>query len=118
VLASLDPHPDSVPVNALVAVEGTPLADRPPVPVFDMVRAIATARILMPASIVRLSAGRTEMSDEAQALCFLVGANSIFTGDKLLTTPNPGEDQDRRLLASLGMEPMEPATDDEAIAAS
>ena len=106
VLASMDPHPESVPINALVAVEGTPMEDRPPVDTFTMVRMIATARILMPLSRVRLSAGRTEMSDETQALCFLAGANSIFAGDKLLTTPNPGEDRDRRLLDTLGMRPM------------
>ena len=106
VLATLDPHPESVPINALVAVEGTPLEDRPPVDAFTMVRMIATARILMPLSRVRLSAGRTEMSDETQALCFLAGANSIFAGDKLLTTPNPGEDRDAQLLAGLGMRPM------------
>ena len=107
VLATLDPHPESVPINALVAVPGTPLEDRPPVDAFTMVRMIATARILMPLSRVRLSAGRTEMSDETQALCFLAGANSIFAGDKLLTTPNPGEDRDARLLAELGMRPMD-----------
>ena len=106
VLASMDPHPESLPINALVAVEGTPMEDRPPVDTFTMVRMIATARILMPLSRVRLSAGRTEMSDETQALCFLAGANSIFAGDKLLTTPNPGEDRDRQLLDTLGMRPM------------
>lgn len=108
ILSSLDPHPESVPINALVRVQGTPLQDAPPVPVFDMVRMIATARILMPRSMIRLSAGRTEMSDEGQALCFLAGANSIFTGDRLLTTPNPGEHEDRRLLSTLGMSPLEP----------
>ena len=102
-LAALDPHPESVPINALVAVEGTPLERRAPVDTFEMVRMIATARIVLPTSRVRLSAGRTEMADEAQALCFLAGANSIFTGDKLLTTPNPGDDHDRALLATLGM---------------
>ena len=106
VLASHEPHPESVPINALVAVEGTPLADQPPVDPFEMVRMIATARIAMPASKVRLSAGRTSMSDETQALCFLAGANSIFTGEKLLTTPNPGEDHDRALLNKLGLEPL------------
>jgi biotin synthase len=104
VLATQDPHPESVPVNALVAVEGTPLEDRPPVKALEMIRMIATARIAMPASMVRLSAGRLEMSDETQALCFLAGANSIFAGDKLLTTPNPGVDRDTELLDSLGME--------------
>lgn len=106
VLAGQDPHPESVPVNALVAVEGTPLAGRPPVDPIEMVRMIATARIAMPASKVRLSAGRAAMSDETQALCFLAGANSIFAGDKLLTTPNPGEDHDRRLMDKLGLTPL------------
>jgi biotin synthase len=105
-LASHEPHPESVPINALVAVEGTPLEDQPPVDAFSMVRMIATARIMMPRSRVRLSAGRTQMTDEAQALCFFAGANSIFTGDKLLTTPNPGEDHDKQLLATLGMHPL------------
>jgi biotin synthase len=106
VLARLDPHPESVPINALVAVEGTPLAGRTPVDPIEMVRTIATARLLMPASRVRLSAGRTAMSDEAQALCFLAGANSIFTGEKLLTTPNPGLDHDAALLGKLGLTPL------------
>lgn len=104
VLATQDPHPESVPVNALVAVAGTPLEGRPPVKPLEMVRMIATARIAMPASMVRLSAGRLEMSDETQALCFLAGANSIFTGEKLLTTPNPGEDRDSALFEQLGLE--------------
>jgi biotin synthase len=102
-LASLDPHPESVPINLLVRVAGTPLADAPPVDSFELVRTIATARLLMPASIVRLSAGRLSLSDEAQALCLLAGANSIFLGDRLLTTPNPDADRDRRLLDKLGM---------------
>jgi biotin synthase len=102
-LANLDPYPESVPINALVPVEGTPLADQPPVDGFEMVRAIATARILMPRARVRLAAGRTAMSDELQALCFLAGANSLFTGEKLLTTPNPGRDADADLLARLGL---------------
>ena len=84
-------------MNMLVRVEGTPLGDRPPEDPLELVRMIATARILMPASIVRLSAGRLSLSDEAQALCFLAGANSVFLGDKLLTTPNPAADVDRRL---------------------
>jgi biotin synthase len=88
-LATLPEHPDSVPINALVRVEGTPLAGNSKVDTWDMVRMIATARILMPASMVRLSAGRTEMSLSDQALCFMAGANSIFAGEKLLTTPNP-----------------------------
>ncbi len=108
VLANLDPHPESVPINALVAVEGTPLESAPPLDPLEMVRAIATARILMPRSMVRLSAGRTEMSEATQALCFLAGANSIFTGEKLLTTPNPAEDQDHALLGKLGMSPLDP----------
>jgi biotin synthase len=106
VLARLDPHPESVPINALVRVAGTPLAECPPLDPLDMVRMIATARITMPASFVRLSAGRTEMSAETQALCFLAGANSIFTGERLLTTPNPGEDHDRALLGRLGLSPL------------
>ncbi|MEK7795458.1 MAG: biotin synthase BioB [Candidatus Hydrogenedentota bacterium] len=107
ILASQDPHPESVPINALVRVAGTPLEDRPPVDPLEMVRMIATARIAMPRSIVRFAAGRTGLSDEAQALCFLAGANSIFTGDKLLTTPNPGDDHDRALLDKVGMSRME-----------
>ncbi len=102
-LATLDPHPESVPVNMLVRVEGTPLASQAATDPLELVRTIATARILMPASVVRLSAGRLSLSDEAQALCFLAGANSIFMGDKLLTTPNPEADQDRQLLSRLGM---------------
>jgi len=105
-LARMDPHPGSVPINALVAVAGTPLADRPPVSGLEMARAIATARILMPRSFVRLSAGRTEMSDETQALCLLAGANSIFAGERLLTTPNPGVDADAELFAKLGLQPL------------
>ena len=102
-LSSLDPHPESVPINLLVRVDGTPLADRPAEDPLDLVRMIATARILMPASQVRLSAGRLELSDEAQALCFIAGANSIFLGDRLLTTPNPGQTRDELLLDRLGM---------------
>ena len=102
-LASLDPHPESVPVNLLVRVDGTPLADVAPEDPLEMVRTIATARILMPASFVRLSAGRLSLTDEAQALCFLAGANSVFLGEKLLTTPNPGASHDRQLLDRLGM---------------
>jgi biotin synthase len=103
ILASLDPPPESVPINALVAVEGTPLADRPPLDAFDLVRAIATARILMPRARVRLSAGRQALSREAQVLCFLAGANSIFFGDKLLTTGNPAVEEDFALLEAAGM---------------
>jgi biotin synthase len=105
-LAALDPQPDSVPINALVPVEGTPLAGRDPVDPFEFVRIIATARILMPRAMVRLSAGRTAMSDEAQALCFIAGANSIFLGDKLLTTPNPERSEDMRLFNRLGLHPL------------
>ncbi len=107
VLAALDPHPESVPINALVRVDGTPLAGRPALDPLEMVRMIATTRIVLPTSFVRLSAGRTEMSDETQALCLLAGANSIFTGERLLTTPNPGEDHDQALLGRLGMAPLE-----------
>ncbi len=102
-LANLDPHPESVPINMLVAVEGTPLGDRPPEDALELVRMIATARILMPISMVRLSAGRLSLSDEAQALCFLAGANSVFLGEKLLTTPNPEADADQRLFEKLGV---------------
>jgi biotin synthase len=102
-LSTLDPHPESVPVNMLVRVEGTPLANRSAEDPLELVRMIAAARILMPSSMVRLSAGRLSLSDEAQALCFLAGANSIFMGDKLLTTPNPETDADRQLFDKLGM---------------
>jgi biotin synthase len=102
-LASLPTPPESVPINALVRVEGTPLAEAAPIDALDFVRVIAAARITMPASYVRLSAGREEMTDEAQALCFLAGANSIFYGPRLLTTPNPAAARDRVLLARLGM---------------
>ena len=102
-LSTLDPHPESVPVNLLVRVKGTPLGEQAAVDPLDLVRMIAAARILMPASMVRLSAGRLSLSEEAQALCFLAGANSIFMGDKLLTTPNPEADADRRLLEKLGL---------------
>src|SRR4051794_1276634 len=105
-LASLPEPPESVPINALVAVEGTPLADRPNVSIWDMVRTIATARIVMPSAIVRLSAGRLHMSESDQALCFLAGANSIFAGEKLLTTPNPRADADHSMLERLGLKPM------------
>ena len=104
-LSNLPEHPESVPVNALVPVEGTPLEDQPRVSVWEMVRMIATARIIMPKAMVRLSAGRVRMSIEEQALCFLAGANSIFAGDKLLTTPNPEEDQDRQLFQTLNIRP-------------
>jgi biotin synthase len=108
-LATQRPHPESVPINLLVRVAGTPLADESPadeapIDALELVRTIATARILMPASIVRMSAGRLSLSDEAQALCFLAGANSIFMGDKLLTTPNPESNDDHALLRRLGMQ--------------
>jgi biotin synthase len=96
-LSNLDPQPESVPINALVPVEGTPLEDQPIVPIWDMVRMIATTRIAMPKTTVRLSAGRTRMSLEGQALCFMAGANSIFAGEKLLTTPNPDFDADKEM---------------------
>jgi biotin synthase len=102
-LANMDPHPESVPVNALVAVEGTPLAGRPPVDPLELVRMIGTARILMPKSRVRLSAGRMSLSRESQILCFLAGANSIFYGEKLLTTGNPDVDADQALLRDAGL---------------
>ena len=107
-LANLPAHPESVPINLLVRVEGTPLADAPPLDPLQFVRTIAVARILMPASFVRLSAGREAMSDELQALCFLAGANSIFFGDKLLTTPNPAMHSDERLFERLGLRPLVP----------
>jgi biotin synthase len=103
VLANLPKHPESVPINMLVQVAGTPLAQLEKIDPLDFVRMIAVARIAMPASMVRLSAGRQEMSDETQALCFLAGANSIFAGEKLLTTANPEQERDRRLFARLGL---------------
>jgi biotin synthase len=108
-LAAQDPHPESVPINMLIRIEGTPLQDAKPVDPLEFVRLVATARIVLPASLVRLSAGRTEMSDEMQALCFVAGANSIFAGEKLLTTPNPGEDHDNKLMRRLGMKFVEHA---------
>jgi biotin synthase len=103
-LATLPQHPESVPINQLVQVPGTPLAGLPALDPLDLVRTIATARLLMPRSYVRLSAGRTDMSDAVQALCFLAGANSIFYGEKLLTTPNPGRSKDQELFARLGLQ--------------
>lgn len=105
-LANLPKHPESVPINLLVRVEGTPLGEAEAVDPITFVRIIATARIMMPESHVRLAAGRENMTDEAHALCFLAGANSIFCGEKLLTTPNPAEHRDRQLLSALGMSPM------------
>jgi biotin synthase len=108
-LASLDPQPESVPINALVAVEGTPLADLPPVDPLELVRMIAVARILMPRARVRLSAGRSSLTREAQILCLMAGANSIFYGEKLLTTPNRDADDDRSLLRDAGLRVMTPS---------
>jgi biotin synthase len=108
-LANLSEHPESVPINLLVRVEGTPLATAEAVDPIQFVRTIAVARILMPRSFVRLSAGREAMSDEMQALCFLAGANSIFYGEKLLTTPNPATDADRELFERLGLRPLTPS---------
>ena len=102
-LANLDPHPESVPINALVSVRGTPLEETPPVDPLDLVRMVATARIMMPLSRVRLSAGRQELTKEAQILCFLAGANSIFYGDKLLTTDNPDTSDDLALIEKAGL---------------
>ncbi|MDR3672796.1 MAG: biotin synthase BioB [Holophaga sp.] len=107
-LTLMDPPPESIPINQLVPVDGTPLAGMEPPPPMEFIRMIATARILFPASRIRLSAGRTAMSDEMQALAFFAGANSLFTGAKLLTTPNPGQSRDHQLLSSLGMR-VEPA---------
>lgn len=107
-LANLNPQPESVPINMLVPVSGTPLEAQEPLDIFEWIRCIAVARILMPGAMVRLSAGRLEISKEAQALAFLAGANAIFTGDKLLTTPNPGVDTDSGLLKELGLKPRAP----------
>ncbi|MBI2504387.1 MAG: biotin synthase BioB [Candidatus Latescibacteria bacterium] len=107
-LVSLPTPPESVPVNALVPIPGTPLGQQPRVSVWELVRMIAAARILFPRAMVRLSAGRDQLSDEAQALCFLAGANSIFSGDKLLTTPHPGFAKDAELFALLGLQPRAP----------
>jgi biotin synthase len=104
-LARLNPQPESVPINALVAVEGTPLEDMEPVPIWEMIRMVATTRIVMPRTQVRLSAGRTNMSREGQAMCFFAGANSIFAGDKLLTTPNPDVAEDMEMFRQLGLTP-------------
>jgi len=108
-LSNLNPHPESVPINTLVRAKGTPLEEAAEIDSMVMVRMIGTARILMPASMVRLAAGRQEMSQEAVTLCFLAGANSIFTGEKLLTTPNPAADEDARMLQNLGMRAMQRA---------
>lgn len=114
-LSLLNPQPESVPINALVAVEGTPLENQPPVPIWDMVRMIATARIVLPETAVRLSAGRQSMSMEGQALCFMAGANSIFAGEKLLTTPNPAFNQDMEMFKILGLSPKKAFADKEEL---
>ena len=111
ILASLDPHPESVPINALVPVPGTPLAERPPVEAMEMVRMVATARILMPKTRVRLSAGRRRFGKEAQLLCFMAGANSIFYGDKLLTTANNDTEEDLALIAEAGLQVLDAPAD-------
>jgi len=108
VLASMEPPPESVPINQLMPMPGTPLATAAALDPFEFVRTVAVARVTMPASMVRLAAGREAMSDELQALCFLAGANSIFVGDKLLTAPNPEESHDRALMDRLGLSPMDP----------
>jgi biotin synthase len=115
-LANLPEHPHSTPINALVPVEGTPLENQEKVPVLEMVRMIAVTRIVLPATVVRLSAGRTEMSIEGQALCFLAGAGSIFAGDKLLTTPNPAINADMEMFKTLGLTAKESFADKKAIA--
>ena len=107
-LSTLNPQPESVPINALVAVEGTPMEDQKPVEIWEMIRMVATTRIVMPETQVRLSAGRTEMTREGQALCFFAGANSIFAGDKLLTTPNPDVNEDMEMFKQLGLIPQKP----------
>jgi biotin synthase len=106
-LANMPVHPESVPINALVPVEGTPLEDQEITPIWDMVRMVATARMVLPGSVIRLSAGRETMSMEGQALCFMAGAGSIFAGDKLLTTPNPEFNQDQEMFKLLGLQPTE-----------
>ncbi len=107
-LSTLNPQPESVPINALVPVEGTPMAEQQQVSIWEMVRMIATTRIVMPETQVRLSAGRTQMSREGQAMCFFAGANSIFAGDKLLTTPNPDVNEDMEMFKTLGLNPQKP----------
>ena len=109
-LSTLNPQPESTPINALVAVEGTPLAEKKSVEIWEMIRMVATTRIVLPQTQVRLSAGRTAMSKEGQVMCFFAGANSIFAGDKLLTTPNPAIDEDMKLFELLGMTPQKPFT--------
>jgi biotin synthase len=109
-LSTLNPQPESVPINALVAVDGTPLEDEVPVEIWEMIRMVATTRIVMPETQVRLSAGRTNMSREGQAMCFFAGANSIFAGNKLLTTPNPDVNEDMKMFETLGLQPQKPFT--------
>ena len=109
VLTDFDPAPESVPINCLIPMPGTPLENQPPIDVFELIRLIATTRIALPNARVRLSAGRTRLSREAQALCFFAGANSLFYGDKLLTAANPGVDADRQLLSALDLQPKEAA---------
>lgn len=116
-LATQEKHPESVPINALVAVPGTPMEMQKPVDTWSMVRMIATARLTMPSSMVRLSAGRETMSEEAQAMCFMAGANSIFTGEKLLTTPNPSLDKDEQMFQNLGLKAREPFKEEKAVEA-
>ncbi len=111
ILCGFDPTPESVPINCLMPMEGTPLANTPPIDVFELVRLIATSRIFLPKAKIRLSAGRSLLSREAQAFCFYAGANSIFYGDKLLTAGNPGVNDDRMLLESLGLEAQSPFSD-------
>ncbi|MCC6598694.1 MAG: biotin synthase BioB [Alphaproteobacteria bacterium] len=115
-LSNLNPQPESVPINMLVPVKGTRLENAPPLDIFEWIRVIAVARILMPEAMVRLSAGRLEISKEAQALAFMAGANAIFTGEKLLTTPNPEKDFDLTLLEQLGIEPRKPFKDEQKAA--
>lgn len=107
-LSTLNPQPESVPINALVAVDGTPLEEQTPVSIWEMIRMVATTRIIMPQTQVRLSAGRTQMSREGQSMCFFAGANSIFAGDKLLTTPNPDVNEDMEMFKLLGLNPQKP----------
>jgi len=111
VLCSFDPAPESVPINCLMPMPGTPLEDSPPVDIFELVRLIATTRLVLPKAKIRLSAGRSLLSREAQALCFFAGANSVFYGDKLLTAENPGVDEDRNLLETLNLSPQSPYSD-------
>jgi biotin synthase len=117
VLTNFDPAPESVPINCLMAMPGTPLEAQAPVDVFQLVRLIATTRIALPRAKVRLSAGRTRLTREGQALCFFAGANSIFYGDKLLTAKNPGVDEDRKLMEELDLLPQAPFHDCAAVAA-